>query len=364
MIMLGSNNYLSLTNDQRVIEAGIDALQKFGTGVSGSRLLNGTTVLHEQLEKSLADFLGKKACLVLSTGYSANLGFLSAIAGRDDVIFCDRENHASIYDGIKLGNAQIVRYYHNDMRDLEEKMIAAGDSGKLVVTDGVFSMSGDICKLPEIITLAKKYHARVMVDDAHGLGVLGKFGRGTGEFFGLENEVDVVMGTFSKSLGSVGGFLAASSPEVIEYIKHTSRPFIFCAALPPANIACAQKALEIVQQEPWRHEKLLKLSAYMRKKLLDANVPILNPTGITPIVAVITGKKMRTLAICRWLFNNGVFVNPVLPPASPNDKCIIRLSLQTNCTEELVDVAINTLFKAMDEIPDDESKVVQLLNLG
>ena len=220
-IMIGSNNYLGFTGNPRIVQAGVDALEEYGSGVSGSRFLNGTLQLHKTLENELASFLNKEDCLTFATGYQTNLGIISAIAGRNDLIFCDRENHASIYDGIRLSFAKMVRYNHNDMEDLEKKLQASDpNKGKLIITDGVFSMSGDICKLDEIVTIAKKYNAKVMVDDAHGLGVLGEHGRGTAEFFNLEDEVDIIMGTFSKSLASLGGYMAASK-EVVDFVKHT-----------------------------------------------------------------------------------------------------------------------------------------------
>ena len=243
-IMLGSNNYLGLTSHPEIIEAGVKALESFGSGCSGSRFLNGTTKLHLSLEKELAEFLNKEDCVTFSTGFQTNLGIISCIVGRNDYIIGDKENHASIYDGCRLSYAKMYRYEHSDMEDLERnlKNIPA-DKGILIVTDGVFSMGGDLCKLPEIVALAKKYGARVMVDDAHGLGVFGEHGRGTAEHFGLEDDVDIIMGTFSKSLASLGGFMAAKA-EVVEYVKHTSRPFIFSASMTPANVACAHAALK------------------------------------------------------------------------------------------------------------------------
>ena len=231
-IMLGSNSYLGLTSNPRVIEAGVKAIQEFGSGCAGSRFLNGTLVLHTQLEHELADFLGKEACMTFSTGFQSNLGIISAIAGKNDFILCDRENHASIYDGCRLSMATMVRYRHNDMADLEKKLSQLPDNGgRLIVTDGVFSMGGDIANLPEIVRLAKKYGARTMVDDAHGLGVLGNGGRGTADYFGLTDQVDILMGTFSKSLASIGGYMAADW-KILDYVKHVSRPFIFSLPFP------------------------------------------------------------------------------------------------------------------------------------
>jgi 8-amino-7-oxononanoate synthase len=251
-IMLGSNNYLGLTSHPKVVQAGIDALEKYGSGCSGSRFLNGTLDLHEKLEKDLAEFLHKESVMTFSTGFQSNLGIISALVGRNDYVICDKENHASIYDGCKLSYGKMLRYNHSDMDDLERKLQSVpNECGILIVTDGVFSMGGDIAKLPEIVDLAKKYGARVMVDDAHGLGVLGAHGRGTAEYFGLENEVDVYMGTFSKSLASLGGYMAGNS-DVVEYVKHTSRPYIFSASMTPASVCCANAALDILKAEPNR----------------------------------------------------------------------------------------------------------------
>ncbi|MBQ7348429.1 MAG: aminotransferase class I/II-fold pyridoxal phosphate-dependent enzyme, partial [Clostridia bacterium] len=265
IIMIGSNNYLGLTSHPEVIEAGVKALEQYGSGCSGSRFLNGTLTAHVELEKELAEFLKKEDVVTFSTGFQSNLGIISAIAGRTDYILCDKENHASIYDGCRLSFAKMLRYNHSDMEDLERqlKSINQEQSGILIVTDGVFSMSGEICKLPEIVALAKKYGARVMVDDAHGLGVLGAHGRGTAEYFGLEDQVDIYMGTFSKSLASLGGYMAAKK-EVCEYVRHVSRPFIFCASITPSNVACARKALEIIKREPERVKALADISEYMR----------------------------------------------------------------------------------------------------
>ena len=241
-IMLGSNNYLGLTVHPRVVEAGVQALREYGSGCSGSRFLNGTLTLHTSLERELADFLGKEAVMTFSTGFQSNLGIISAICGKNDYVICDRENHASIYDGCKLSYATMLRYRHNDMEHLEKCLKKVPDTaGILIVTDGVFSMGGDIANLPEIVRLAKAYGARVMVDDAHGLGVLGNGGRGTADYFGLADDVDIIMGTFSKSLASIGGFMAASE-RIVDYVRHVSRPYIFCASIPPASAATARSA--------------------------------------------------------------------------------------------------------------------------
>jgi 8-amino-7-oxononanoate synthase len=360
-IMIGSNNYLGLTGDDRVIQAGIEALEEYGSGVSGSRFLNGTLRSHIALEEHLAKYIGKEACMTFSTGFQTNLGILSAIATRDDVIICDRENHASIYDGAKLSYAKMLRYHHNDMEDLERVLKSVGDQkGKLIVTDGVFSMSGDICKLPEIVKLAKTYGARILLDDAHSFGVLGPGGRGTAAHFGLEEEVDMTMGTFSKSLASLGGFLVADE-EVIEYIKHKSRPFIFSAAITPANTACAKRALEIIEEEPERVQNLIDISKYMRNKLVSYGLDLLDPDSFTPIIPIYTGTQLRTLVACKMLYERGVYVNPVLPPASPEGECLIRTSYTATHTKELMDQAAKIICEVLSSIPENDEEIMVML---
>lgn len=283
-IMLGSNNYLALTNHPEVIKAGKDAIEKYGSGCSGSRFLNGTLDIHEKLESDLALFLHQESAMTFSTGFQSNLGIISAIIGRGDYIVCDRENHASIYDACKLSYGKMVRYNHNDMEDLERKLKEIpNEAGILIVTDGVFSMSGDICNLPVIVDLAHKYNARVMVDDAHGLGVIGKYGRGTGEYYNMEDKIDIYMGTFSKSLASLGGYMAGKK-EVVEYLKHNSRPYIFSASMTPASVCCANKALDILKREPERVERLNRVSDYMRKGLKTNGIDIIESK--TPIIPI------------------------------------------------------------------------------
>jgi 8-amino-7-oxononanoate synthase len=360
-IMIGSNNYLGLTGDERVIEAGVKALKEFGSGVSGSRFLNGTLTTHILLEKELAEFLNKEACVTFSTGFQSNLGILSAIAGRNDLIFSDRENHASIYDGIRLSYAEMVRFHHNDMRDLEQKLAKADpNKGKLIVTDGVFSMSGDICNLPEIVRLAKKYDARVMVDDAHGFGVLGKHGRGTAEYFGLEDDVDIIMGTFSKSLASLGGYMVASK-KVVEYVKHKSRPFIFCAAITPANAATALEALRILKKEPERPKALLDIAKYVREGLKAKGLNIME-NSIAPIIPIYTYSMLRTIIACKILYERGVYVNPVLPPATPEGECLIRTSYTSTHTKNLMDEAIEIIADVLNNLPEKDEELMALLN--
>ena len=348
MIMIGSNNYLGLTSHPEVIQASVDATLKYGTGVSGSRFLNGTLNLHKEFEHELAAFLNKEDCTIFGTGFQSNLGIISAIAGRNDLIFSDKENHASIYDGTRLSYAETIRYEHGDMKDLEEKLSKAPDTkGKLIVTDGVFSMSGDIAKLPEIVQLAKKYGARVMVDDAHGLGVMGKHGRGTAEHFGLEKEVDIIMGTFSKSLASIGGYVVAEH-DVVDFIRHNSRPYIFSAAMTPASTAAALAALRILKREPERVQALADISEYMRQGLKARGLKIKDSK--TPIIPIFTYMPLRTMIACNQLFEHGVYVNPVVPPATPIGECLIRTSYTATHTKEQMDIAMNKIVEVLKSL--------------
>jgi len=341
-IMLGSNNYMGLTCDPRVINASVEAVKQYGSGCSGSRFLNGTLVLHNQLEEQLAAFLNKESTLTFSTGFQANLGIISAIAGPRDIIFSDRGNHASIVDGCRLSFAKTVKYAHNDMDELREKLErTSSDSGKLIVTDGVFSMEGDIARLPDIIELAKKYNARVMVDDAHGLGMIGENGRGTANYFGLEDEVDIIMGTFSKSLASLGGYVAAKE-YVIHHIKHNSRPFIFSASIPPANCGAALEALRIMQAEPERPIKLKENGDYLRAKFREAGIAI--GDSETAIVPVMTYETLRTFKIHHMLLMAGVYCNPVVAPAVQDGECILRTSCTATHTKDQLDESV-AIFK-------------------
>ena len=347
-VMIGSNNYLGLTSDERVINAGVEALKKYGSGCSGSRFLNGTLDIHMQLEKELAEFLHKEACMTFSTGFQSNLGIISALCGMHDVVLCDKENHASIYDAIKLSYAKMVRYRHNDMQDLEERLKAVPqESGILIVTDGVFSMSGEICKLPEIVSLAKKYGARVMVDDAHGLGVIGEHGRGTAEYYGLENEVDVIMGTFSKSLASLGGYMAASQ-RVVEYVKHVSRPYIFSASITPASVACALESLKILRNEPERVKALHDVSDYMRKGLKEQGISIIESK--TPIIPIYVYEDEKAFLACKMLLERGVYVNPVVSPATPVGYALLRTSYTATHTKEQLDYAIKQIKEVLTQL--------------
>lgn len=340
-IMLGSNNYLGLTVHPRVVEAGVQALREYGSGCSGSRFLNGTLTLHTSLERELADFLGKEAVMTFSTGFQSNLGIISAICGKNDYVICDRENHASIYDGCKLSYATMLRYRHNDMEHLEKCLKKVPDTaGILIVTDGVFSMGGDIANLPEIVRLAKAYGARVMVDDAHGLGVLGNGGRGTADYFGLADDVDIIMGTFSKSLASIGGFMAASE-RIVDYVRHVSRPYIFCASIPPASAATAREALRILREQPELPARLHALSLYMRSGLKSRGIAIRDSE--TPIIPIYTYDVFTTLETAKELYDEGVYVNPVLPPATPATECLLRTSYMATHTEALLDEALDVI---------------------
>lgn len=343
-IMLGSNNYLGLTTCPEVIEAGIKAYQELGSGCSGSRFLNGTLKLHLELEEELADFLHKEAVVTFSTGFQSNLGILSAIVGMHDYVIMDRENHASLYDGCRLSYGKMLRFRHSDMEDLEKKLQKVPENfGCLIVTDGVFSMGGDIANLPEICRLAKKYGARVMVDDAHGLGVLGEGGRGTASYYGLEDEVDIYMGTFSKSLASLGGYMAASE-RVVDYVRHSSRPFIFSASIPPANCAAALAALRHLRAHPELVQTLQGNALYMRERLNEQQIKMRPSNGERiPIIPIYTYEEIPTLEIARELYDAGVYVNSSLPPAAAPHECLLRTSLMATHTHELIDEAVGIL---------------------
>ncbi len=349
IIMIGSNNYMGLTSDPRTINAAREALEKYGTGCSGSRFLNGTLVLHEQLEAELADFFHKDAALTFSTGFQTNLGAISAVVGRHDYIINDAENHASIIDACRLSFAKnVLRYEHSNMDSLEERLNRLPeDAGKLIITDGVFSMSGDIAKLPKIVELAKKYKARILVDDAHGVGMIGDCGRGTASHFGLEKEVDIIMTTFSKSLASLGGCIAAEEP-VIDYVKHRSRPFIFSASLPPSNAAAALESVRILKKEPERQKALIEISNYMRSKLKAAGIPTID--GETAVIPVMTYDMNRTFIITKMLFEEGVYVNPVIPPAAPEGECMLRTSYTATHTKEQIDTAVEAFKRVFSKI--------------
>lgn len=348
IIMIGSNNYSGLTNDPRTKQAAKDAIDKYGTGCSGSRFLNGTLELHEQLEKELAEFFNKEAAMTFSTGFQTNLGIIAGLMGWHDYIINDAENHASIVDACRLSFAKkVLRYGHNDMEDLERLLARLPENvGKLIITDGVFSMSGEIANLPKIIELAKKYGARVMVDDAHGVGMIGGNGRGTAAYFGLEREVDIIMTTFSKSLASLGGCIAADF-KVIDFLRHKSRPFIFSASIPPANAGAALEALHILKSEPERQKALIDISNYMRSKLKEAGIPIIE--GETAIIPVFTYNMERTFKITKRLFEEGVYVNPVIPPAVKEGECMLRTSYTATHTRSQMDEAVEIFKKVFAE---------------
>ena len=340
-IMLGSNNYLGLTTQPEVVEAGIKAFERYGTGCSGSRFLNGTLEMHLELEAELSKFLRKDGVVTFSTGFQSNLGIISAIVGLGDYVICDKENHASIYDGCKLSYGKMLRYKHNDMEELEQMLMKVPEkSGCLIVTDGVFSMGGDIANLPEIVRLAKKYGARVMVDDAHALGVIGEGGRGTASYFGLENDVDIYMGTFSKSLASLGGYMATSK-EVAEYVKHKSRPFIFSASITPASCAVALAALRYLEKHPEIVDNLAHISAYARQSFISKGISI--RMSETPIIPIYTYDTFDTLEKAKKIYEAGVYVNPVLPPATPATECLLRTSYMASHTEALIDEAVDII---------------------
>ena len=344
-IMLGSNNYLGLTAAPEVVAAAEAALAEYGTGCSGSRFLNGTLRLHLELERELAEFVHMDGAVTFSTGFQSNLGIISALAGRGDYVVCDRENHASIYDGCRLSFGKMLRYRHADMDDLEAKLKAVPESaGCLIVTDGVFSMGGDIAKLPEICDLAEKYGARVMVDDAHGLGVIGKGGRGTASHFGLEDKVDVIMGTFSKSLASLGGYMAASEL-VCDYVRHNSRPFIFSASIPPSSCAAALAALRLLEEHPELPQRLSVLASHARAGLKARGLRIIESE--TPIIPIYTYEMEHTLVSAKRLYDAGVYVNPVLPPAAAPGECLLRVSCMATHTEALLDEAMDIIAEVL-----------------
>ena len=346
VLMFGSNAYLGLTNHPKVKEAAIDAIKKYGTGCAGSRFLNGTLDLHIQLEKRLAEFVGKEEAIIYSTGFQVNLGVVSCLTGREDYILWDELDHASIIEGHRLSYSTKLKYKHNDMESLEKQLQKCEpDKIKLIVTDGVFSMEGDVAKLPEIIALAKKYNASVMVDEAHGIGVLGKQGRGTCDHFGVTEDVDLIMGTFSKSFASIGGFIA-SDKETINYLRHNSRSYIFSASNTPAATAAAGAALDIMLSEPERIDHLWKLTNYALEGFRTMGCEIGHTS--TPIIPLYIRDNDKTFMVVRDLFDLGVFVNPVVSPAVAPQDTLIRFSLIATHTQEQLNQAmdaIQTVFK-------------------
>lgn len=343
VIMAGSNNYLGLTNDPRVLEAARGAILKYGTGCTGSRYLNGTLDLHLELEEKLAAFMRKEACVLFSTGYQTNEGTIQTIATRNDVIFSDRDNHACIVVGTQCSVAKTVRYRHNDMDNLRMLLEREGpDVGKIIISDGVFSMSGTLAKIPELVSLAKEFGARLYLDDAHAIGVIGEGGRGSASVFGLTDQVDLITGTFSKSFASLGGFLVGDK-KVIEYIRHHSPAHIFSASMPPANAATVLKALEILQEEPWRLNRLEEISDYMRNGLRALGFNVW--TSQTPIIPVVIGEMMECFTFWRDLFEAGVYANAVVPPAVPPGQSLIRTSYSATHTNEQLDFILDAFRK-------------------
>ncbi len=346
-VMMGSNNYLGLTHHPRVLEAAKAALERYGSGCTGSRFLNGTLDLHERLEARLAEFFGKESALVFSTGYQANLGLISGIVDRNDVVLMDKLDHASIVDGAKMSFGQTERFGHNNLPQLERLMQKHAERGMLVIVDGVYSMEGDIADVPNLLKLCQKHGAALALDDAHSVGVLGPKGDGTAAHFGLTDEVDLVVGTFSKSLASIGGFVAASE-STIHYLKHNSRPLIFTAALPPANTAGVLAALEVMIAEPERRMRLWENTKRLREGFHTLGFDIGNTQ--TPIIPVLIGTLERTFLFWRKLFDAGVFTNPVVPPAVPAAECRLRTSLMATHTPDQIDFAVETFAKLGKEL--------------
>jgi len=342
MIMVGSNNYLGLTNHPKIKEAALEAIRKYGSGCAGSRFLNGTLDIHVKLEEKLASFIRKEAALVFSTGFQVNLGVISSITGKDDIIIIDKMDHASIIDGCRLSHSEVRKFKHNDMADLERILKENVSKKKIIVVDGVFSMEGDIVNLPEVVALAKKYNSRLMVDDAHGIGVLGKTGRGTAEHFGLEKEVDLIMGTYSKSLASIGGFIAGEE-KVIHYIKHFARALIFSASPPPASIAAVNAALEIIENEPERIERLWAITRMMLEGFKSLGFE--TGTSETPIIPILVGDDLLAFKMTMMLQEEGVFANVVVSPAVPSGKALIRTSYMATHTDEQLDKVLKAFEK-------------------
>jgi 8-amino-7-oxononanoate synthase len=340
ILMIGSNNYLGLTTDPRVREAAIEAVKRYGTSCTGSRFLNGTLALHQEAEARLADFVGKEAALVFSTGYQVNLGTISAIIDRGDVVVLDKDDHASIVDGALLALGEVRRFTHNDMDHLDRVLGKIDDdTAVLVVVDGVYSMGGDLAPLPEIIPIVKKHGARLMVDDAHSIGVMGG-GRGTPAHFGVTEDVDLIMGTFSKSFASLGGFIAGEA-DVMDYIQHHARSFMFSASMPASNVAAVLAALEIMENEPERIDRLWEVTERMRSGLDEMGFQMGPST--TPIIPIIIGERDKTLMAWKMCFDAGLYTNAVIAPAVPPDQCLLRTSYMSTHTDEQIDRALNIL---------------------
>ncbi len=348
VLMFGSNSYLGLTNHPKIREAAKKAIDKYGTGCAGSRFLNGTLDIHVKLEERIAELVGKDGALCFSTGFQVNLGVVSILTGRNDYVFLDELDHASIIEGSRLSFSKVLKYAHNDMNNLECKLkLCAPDSLKLIVVDGIFSMEGDIVKLPELVKLADKYDATIMVDDAHSIGVLGKNGSGTSSHFGLTGNVDLIMGTFSKSLAALGGFIA-SDKDTINYIKHNSRTLIFSASMTPASTASVLAAIEIMVSEPERISHLWEITNYALKGFKEMGFD--TGKSETPIIPLFIRDDIKALSLTQTLLADGIFVNPVVSPAVPQDDCLIRYSLMATHTKEQVEISIEKISKAFKSL--------------
>lgn len=348
VVMLGSNNYLGLTNHPEIKDAAVKALREYGTGTAGSRFLNGTLDIHVKLEERLADFMERDAALCFSTGFSVNLGVISSLIGRRDVVILDNLDHACILDGARLSLGRVLKYAHNNMEVLEERLRSVGDdNAAMIVVDGVFSMEGDVADLPTIVELKRRFGARLMVDDAHGIGVMGANGRGTGEHFGLDREVDLVMGTFSKSLAGVGGFIAGDR-KVIDWIKHKARPLMFSAAPPPASVASVMKALEVLIREPERRDHLWEITNYMKREFTTLGFD--TGESASPVIPLVVGEDLASFTMTKRLQEEGVFVNPVVSPAVPPGRALIRTSYMATHTRDQLDQALEAIAKVGREL--------------
>lgn len=356
VLMFGSNSYLGLTNHPQIKEASQKAIEKYGTGCAGSRFLNGTLDIHLELEERLAAYVGKEASVLFSTGFQVNLGVISCLLDRNDYLILDESDHASIIDGSRLSFSRTIKYGHNNMDDLRKKLgRLPEEAAKLIVVDGIFSMEGDLVNLPEIVKIAEEFGANIMVDDAHSLGVIGENGAGTASHFGLTKDVDLIMGTFSKSLASLGGFIAADK-ETIEFIKHRARSLMFSASMPPASVASVIAALDIIEAEPERITKLWENTNYAKKLLIEAGFDI-GPTE-SPILPVYIRDNDKTFKITNILHNNGIFVNPVVSPAVASNDSLIRFSLMATHTFDQIDDAVDKLTKAYHEVLAESENVV------
>lgn len=356
VLMFGSNAYLGLTYDSRIIKAAKEAIDIYGTGCAGSRLLNGTLDIHVQLEKELAEFLGKEEAMCFSTGFTVNEGVIPQLVGRGDYIICDDRVHASLVDGRRLSFATLLKYRHNDMEALEKELMKCSpDSIKLIVVDSVFSMEGDLANLPEIVRLKKKYNASLYVDEAHGVGVFGKNGRGVCDHFGVTDDVDLIMGTFSKSLASIGGFVAGDK-EVINWLRHNARSYIFQASSTPSATAAALEALRIIKDEPERQEKLWEITKYALERFRERGFEIGETES--PIIPLYVRDTEKTFTVTKMAFDENIFINPVIPPACAPQDTLVRVALMATHTKEQVDYAVEHLekcFRQLDIIKDTES---------